>query len=285
MPELPEVETARRQLAPSMLGFRISRVDLRRPDLRRPFPRGFVARLTGQTIVALTRRAKYLLVSLSSGETLLMHLGMSRSFRVVRDAAVPRSGRTPLRLGPHDHVVFHMSSGKAVVFNDPRRFGSMALAGGGRLQAHAAIGALGPEPLSDEFDAEALAAAWRDKKASLKAALLDQRVVAGLGNIYASEALHIASLSPRRAASLLATPGVHPREPAFRLVAAIKEVLNAAIARQSAAYRDTPFLVYGREDESWSEEGLFGHDSPARTAGAVDVLLSCLSAIMQCRAQ
>jgi len=219
----------------------INAVDLRRPDLRRPFPRGFVKRLTGQRVVALTRRAKYLLAALSSEETLLMHLGMSGSFRIVRGVAYNE---------PHDHVVFHMSSGRAVVFNDPRRFGVMDLVATGRLDEHPALSGLGPEPLSDDFAAAALARACRGKKTSLKAALLDQRVVAGLGNIYASEALHVAGLSPRRRASTLATPAGAPREAAFRLAAAVKHVLQKAIARQSdVAYRDSPFLVYDRQNE------------------------------------
>lgn len=249
MPELPEVEAVRHQIAPSMVRARIDAVDLRRPDLRRPFPRRFATRLTGQTVVALTRRAKYLLVSLSSDETLLIHLGMSGSFRVVRDGPA-RAGRRSGVGDPHDHVVFHMSSGRAVVFNDPRRFGLMDLVPAGRLTEYPVLSALGPEPLSDDFDAAALARACRGKKTSLKAALLDQRVVAGLGNIYASEALHVAGLSPRRRASTLATTAGAPRESAFRLTAAIKHVLERAVARQlNDADRDRPFLVYDRQDE------------------------------------
>jgi formamidopyrimidine-DNA glycosylase len=247
VPELPEVESVRRRIAPAMVRARIKAVDLRRPDLRRPFPRHFVKRLTGETVVALTRRAKYLLASLSSGETLVMHLGMSGWFRVVRD--VP-AARPATRSDPHDHVVFHMSSGKAVVFNDPRRFGVMDLVRSGELRDHPALSRLGPEPLSDDFDAAALARACRGKKTSLKAALLDQRVVAGLGNIYASEALHMAGLSPGRPASILATPTGAPREAAYRLAAAIKQVLEKAISRRSEdGYRASPFLVYDRQDE------------------------------------
>jgi formamidopyrimidine-DNA glycosylase len=228
-----------------MVRARIEAVDLRRPDLRRPFPRRFAHRLTGQTVTALRRRAKYLVASLSSGETLLMHLGMSGSFRVIRE----RRGRPALvGLDVHDHVVFHMSSSRAVVFNDPRRFGLMELVAVGKLARHPVLSLLGPEPLSDDFDGAALARACRGKKTSLKAALLDQRVVAGVGNIYASEALHIAGLSPQRPASILATPTGAPRESADRLAAAIKRVLEDAIARQSASlYRDAPFLVYDRE--------------------------------------
>jgi formamidopyrimidine-DNA glycosylase len=242
-----------------MVGARISAVDLRRPDLRKPFPRRFVARLEGQRVVALIRRAKYLLASLSSDETLLMHLGMSGSLRVVRDVAPARGAHRHPHDDPHDHVVFHMSSGKAVVFNDPRRFGVMELIPAGCLPAHPAVSALGPEPLSDEFDAAALAQACRGKKTSLKAALMDQRVVAGLGNIYASEALHVAGLSPRRLASTLATPSGAPREAAHRLTAAIKHVLTSAIARQAGrADAERPFLVYDRQDEPCGKQNCSG---------------------------
>lgn len=232
-----------------MVRARIEAVELRRPDLRRPFPRRFVGRLTGQTIVALTRRAKYLLASLTSEETLLMHLGMSGSFRVVRATPAPRAARRPASRSRHDHVVLHMSSGKSIVFNDPRRFGVMDLIPAGRLQDHPILSGLGLEPLSDDFDAAALARTCRGRKTSLKAALLDQRVVAGLGNIYASEALHVAGLSPRRRASTLATSTGEPRDAAVRLAAAIKQVLEEAIERLSNDDRDIPFLVYDRCDE------------------------------------
>ncbi len=231
-----------------MVRARITAVDVRRPDLRQPFPKMFARRLTGQTVMALNRRAKYLLASLSSGETLLMHLGMSGSFRVLRTITPNATARD---IGAHDHVIFYLSSGKVVVFNDPRRFGVMDLIPIGGLEAHHTVSRLGPEPLSKEFDAAALARACRGKKVSLKAALLDQRVVAGLGNIYASEALHRAELSPLRRASTIATSSGAPRDAAVRLVAAIKLVLERAIARQSSrgAYRDSPFLMYDRQDE------------------------------------
>jgi formamidopyrimidine-DNA glycosylase len=226
VPELPEVESVRRQIAPSTVGARIDAVDLRRPDLRRPFPRHFVRRLTGQTVAALNRRAKYLVATLSSGETLLMHLGMSGSFRVVREQSRSRIRRKTTTLDPHDHVVFHMSSGRAVIFNDPRRFGIMELVPPGKLHRHPVLSRLGPEPLSRVFDGAALARLCHRKTTSLKAALMDQRVVAGLGNIYVSEALHVAGLSPRRRASTLATPSGAPREAAHVLAAAIKRVLE-----------------------------------------------------------
>lgn len=251
MPELPEVEWTRRRIAPSMVRARITAVEVRRPDLRKPFPRHFARRLAGQQVVALTRRGKYLLVSLSSAGTLLMHLGMSGSIRVSRHTAEPRTEARGAAPDPHDHVVFHMSSGRTVVFNDPRRFGVMELIEPGELPSHPVLGRLGPEPLSGEFDPAALARQCRGRKVSLKAALMDQRVVAGLGNIYASEALHVAELSPRRRASTLATPSGAPRESAHRLTAAIKQVLLNAIARQSraAGYREKPFLVYDRQNE------------------------------------
>jgi formamidopyrimidine-DNA glycosylase len=241
VPELPEVESARRRLERAMARRRFARVLLRRPDLRSPFPAGFRARLTGQTALAVRRRGKYLLVPLSSGETLLMHLGMSGSFRVERDGP----GRDDDR---HDHVVFLMTPGVRVTFNDPRRFGFMDLLADGALAAHPALGTLGPEPLSKHFDAFALAKACRGRKTALKVALLDQRVVAGLGNIYASEALHLAGLSPERPASTIATASGAPRAAAVRLAAAIKRVLADAIDRQAPrSHRSARFRVYDRE--------------------------------------
>jgi len=172
-----------------------------------------------------------------------MHLGMSGWFHV--DGA-----RSAARHARHDHVVFHMSSGAVVTFNDPRRFGFMDLVPTASLPDHPVLGTLGPEPLSPEFDAEALAHAVRRRKTPLKVALLDQRVVAGLGNIYASEALHVARLSPDRAASTIATSSGAPRDSARRLVVAIKQVLAEAIDRQSSpAYREDRFRVYDREAE------------------------------------
>jgi len=259
VPELPEVEAVRRQLAPSMVRAQIDAVDLRRPDLRRPFPRHFARRLESQTVIALDRRAKYLVGSLTSGETLLMHLGMSGSFRIVRERPPGRTPRRAMRLDPHDHVIFHMSSGAAVVFNDPRRFGIMELVPAGRLTRHPVLSKLGPEPLSGDFDSTVLARACHGKKTSLKAALLDQRVVAGLGNIYASEALHVAGLSPRRPASILATPSGAPRPAAHRLASAIKRVLGDAIKRQATpVYRASRFRVYDREGQRCSRSGCQG---------------------------
>jgi formamidopyrimidine-DNA glycosylase len=248
MPELPEVEAARRELEPVMHGARFERVLVRRPDLRRPFPRRFAARLSGRTVRALTRRGKYLLAELSSDETLLMHLGMSGSFRL--DHSDP---------GPHDHVVFEMSSGTVVTFNDPRRFGVMDLVATLRLDAYPALRSMGLEPLGDDFDGAALARACARRRTPIKVALLDQRVVAGVGNIYASEALNLAGLSPRQRASSIATPGGTPKPAAHRLAAAIKRVLRSAIARQTAAtYRQSRFRVYDREGEPCPTRGCAG---------------------------
>src|SRR3954462_11663268 len=240
MPELPEVETVRRGLQPVMEGAKILKAEARRKDLRFPFQKDFAARLTGQTVTGLGRRAKYLMADLTSGDVLLMHLGMSGSFRVQQG----EGGKTPGQFQhprsedrAHDHVVFHMSSGAAVVFNDPRRFGYMKIIARNALEDEPLLKGLGPEPLGNEFDAAMLANACANKKTSLKAALLDQRVVAGLGNIYVCEALYRSQLSPRRLAATLATKaaprrgfaGGEPTEHAKRLVEAIHAVLNEAI--------------------------------------------------------
>src|SRR5215471_8787424 len=205
MPELPEVETVRRGLQPVMEGAKILGAEARRKDLRFPFQKDFVARLTGQTVTGLGRRAKYLMADLSSGDVLLMHLGMSGSFRVQKLNEAHVQGNTPGQFhhlrgknGAHDHVVFHMSSGSDIVFNDPRRFGYMKIIARHALEAEPLLKGLGPEPLGNEFDADMLARSLVGKATSLKAALLDQRVVAGLGNIYVCEALYRAHLSPRR---------------------------------------------------------------------------------------
>ena len=245
MPELPEVELVRRMLEPAMAGSRITAVEVRRANLRIPFPAGFGDRLIGREVTALTRRAKYLLAALSSGETLLIHLGMSGDFRVERGAASDQ--------GKHDHVMFVMSSGMTITFNDPRRFGLMDLVPAGALDAHPVIGGLGPEPLSAEFDAAALARACHRKKVAIKVALLDQRVVAGLGNIYASEALHVARLSPKRRASTLATRGGRPTPSARRLAAAIPKVLERAIGRPASRFR-----VYERAGDACPRRGCGG---------------------------
>ena len=273
MPELPEVETVRRGLQPVMEGFRIVRMEVRRKDLRFPFQRDFVARLAGQTVTGLGRRAKYLLADLASGDVLLMHLGMSGSFRVVKedDASVPGQFRhARAKDGAHDHVVFHMSSGAAIVFNDPRRFGYMKVIARKALNEEPLLSGLGPEPLGNEFDAAMLARSCANKKTSLKAALLDQRVVAGLGNIYVCEALFRAHLSPRRLAATLATKQAEPTDHARRLVTAIHAVLNQAIKAGGSSLRDHrqtsgelgyfqhSFQVYDREGEKCQTAGCSG---------------------------
>jgi formamidopyrimidine-DNA glycosylase len=252
LPELPEVESVRSDLESAMLRARFDEVIVRRPDLRTRFPRRFKDRLLGTRVVAVGRRAKYLLVALSSGETLVMHLGMSGWFTVSASAA-----STP---DPHDHVVFRMSSGAIVTFNDPRRFGFMDLVSEKQLEKYSTLRRLGPEPLSNDFDAATLARACKGKKTSLKAMLLDQRAVAGLGNIYVCEALHVAALSPRRRASTIATRSGAPRQSAERLADAIKEVLTEAIDRQRSPerYNDRRFRVYDREGEACPRPGCPG---------------------------
>jgi formamidopyrimidine-DNA glycosylase len=260
LPELPEVEAVRRILDPAMAGATFAVVDTRRPDLRSPFPDKFSARLVGQRVDRVERRAKYLLVVLASGDVLLMHLGMSGSFRVSTvDGEEMRADRYDEReaASKHDHVVFVMSSGAVITFNDPRRFGSMTLVGAADRER--ALAMLGPEPLAETFTAAALARACKGKKVSLKVALLDQRIVAGLGNIYVAEALNRARLSPRRRASTLATRRGDPQPAAVRLAAAIKRVLNDAIATSlewqraetsagdDAAFFPLRFRVYDRE--------------------------------------
>jgi formamidopyrimidine-DNA glycosylase len=281
MPELPEVETVRRGLQPVMEGSKIVKAETRRKDLRFPFQKDFVARLTGQTVTGLGRRAKYLMADLASGDVLLMHLGMSGSFRVLKeeDEKTPGQFHHP-RSGDraHDHVVFHMSSGAAVVFNDPRRFGYMKIIARNALEHEPLLRGLGPEPLGNEFDAAMLARSCANKKTSLKAALLDQRVVAGLGNIYVCEALYRAHLSPRRLAATLATKtgqrkgiaGGEPTDHARRLVTAIHAVLNQAIKAGGSSLRDHrqtsgelgyfqhSFQVYDREGEKCQTTGCSG---------------------------
>src|SRR5579872_3581259 len=242
MPELPEVETVRRGLEPAMEGARFAKVEVHRGDLRWPLAKDFARRLEGKTVTGLGRRAKYLLIDLSSDDVLIMHLGMSGSFHVFRGAGerggLGRYHHQRARHAAHDHVVFHMSSGAIVTFNDPRRFGSMKIVARARLEDEPLLNGLGPEPLGNAFDAALLARACRGRKASLKAALLDQRVVAGLGNIYVCEALHRARLSPKRRASTIATRAGAPNERATRLVDAIKAVLTDAIKDGGSSLRD-----------------------------------------------
>lgn len=278
MPELPEVETVRRGLEPAMAGRRLLSVSLARADLRFPFPENFAARLTGTEIRSLERRGKYLLAPLGSGETLLMHLGMSGRFTVAMGgdgapaagapaaAAVAQGAFTQARaLDPkHDHVVFELDAGARVTFNDPRRFGYMDLAPTATLAACRHFARLGPEPLSAAFDGAALTRALAGRAAPIKAALLDQRVVAGLGNIYVCEALFRAGINPQRPAGALTA------RQAARLAEAVKAVLADAIAAGGSTLRDYAhadgslgyfqhaFAVYGREGAACAREGCAG---------------------------
>jgi len=265
MPELPEVETVRRGLAPAMEGARFNKIVVRHRGLRWLITKDFEKRLTGHTVEGLGRRAKYLLADLSSGDVLVMHLGMSGSFRLDHGGAkgqIAKYHHEKSKSIAHDHVVFHMSNGATVTFNDPRRFGSMKLVPRAKLDQEPLLRSLGPEPLGNEFDAAMLATACAGKKTSLKAALSDQRVVAGLGNIYVCEALFRARLSPKRRASTLADRNGKPNQRAAAIVDAIKAVLHDAIKAGGSSLRDHRradgslgdfqhnFLVYDREAAS-----------------------------------
>lgn len=273
MPELPEVETVRRGLAPVMEGARFEKVEARRSDLRWPLPKDFADRLEGQTVTGLGRRAKYLLADLSSGDVLLMHLGMSGSFRVTMAGAEQTPGdfhHDRSRLAAHDHVVFHMSNGGVATFNDPRRFGCMKIFRRAKIEEEPLLRSLGPEPLGNEFDAAMLATTCRGKKTNLKAALSDQRVVAGLGNIYVCEALHRAHLSPKRKASTLADRSGRPNDRSDRLAQAVRDVLADAIEAGGSSLRDHrrtdgelgyfqhSFRVYDREGAKCPTRGCKG---------------------------
>ncbi|MEE4208680.1 MAG: bifunctional DNA-formamidopyrimidine glycosylase/DNA-(apurinic or apyrimidinic site) lyase [Parvularcula sp.] len=262
MPELPEVETVRRGLEPVLTGAVIERVEMRRPDLRFPFPENLPAALCGARIEGAERRAKYLLFPLSTGMALMAHLGMTGRFRVTGGegrAFEPGVFYAPDPPPGHDHLVMGLrladGSRRELIYSDPRRFGFVDLVGRDGKGTHASLPPMGPEPLGEDFDAAALTAALRGKKTPLKAALLDQRNVAGLGNIYVCEALFRAGLSPRRMAG-----SVGPVR-AGRLVAAIKDVLREAIEAGGASLRDYAgadgkrggfqqrFDVYDREGE------------------------------------
>jgi formamidopyrimidine-DNA glycosylase len=224
VPELPEVETVRRGLEAVLLGKRLTRVEVRRPDLRWPLPPDLAGRLTGRRVTSLRRRAKYLLIGLDDGHVLLAHLGMSGRMLV--------SNGLPNRLDPHDHVMLAGESGHVVRFNDARRFGMLDLVREDGLERHKLLKGLGPEPLDPAFDGASLARLLKGKAAPIKAALLDQRVVAGLGNIYVSEALFHAGISPLRKAGAVAAKRVD------LLVEAIKRVLNEAIEAGGSSLRD-----------------------------------------------
>ena len=262
MPELPEVETVRRGLEPAAVGARIEKVELRRGDIRFPFPPRFAERLQGRRIVALGRRAKYLLFRLDSGDTLIAHLGMSGSFRVesALEAEIPGVFHRQRSKDPkHDHVVLHLDNGKRVTYNDPRRFGFMDLASGPSLESHPRLSGLGEEPLAREFDAARLAALFAGSRAPLKAALLDQKRIAGLGNIYACEAMFRARLAPSRPSGDLANARGRPTRAATALARAIHDVLEEAVKAGGSTLRDHrqtngdlghfqhAFAVYDRE--------------------------------------
>ena len=254
MPELPEVETVRRGLAPVMEGAVIARATVNRPDLRWPFPPGMADRLSGRRVVRLGRRSKYLLADLDSGETLIVHLGMSGRMQVsgVTLGQFHHDHPAPEK---HDHVVFGMADGARITFNDPRRFGAMDLWPSDRIEQHWLIEKIGPEPFSNLFNEAYLAAALKTRKTPIKTALLEQRIVAGLGNIYVCETLHRAGISPRRLACNLS-----PRR-AGALVPIIRDVLSEAIEAGGSSLRDHRqtdgalgyfqhrFRVYDRETE------------------------------------
>lgn len=239
MPELPEVETVRMGLKPVLEGHRITRVETRRGDLRVPFPKGFTKRLTGREVTKLKRRAKYLLAELDSGETLVVHLGMSGSMSVYVEGRARKLGRyvydsAPAEAGhgKHDHVVIETDAPARIVYTDHRRFGLMTLIETDKLENHPLFDGLGIEPLSQGFDAAYLKDALAGKKTPIKSALLDQRVIAGLGNIYVCEALYRAHISPKRLAKSIPTKAL----PA--LVAAIKAVVRDAIQAGGSSLRD-----------------------------------------------
>ena len=260
MPELPEVETVRRGLTPAMEGQVIVQADVNRPDLRWPFPDNMSERLTGKTVLRLRRRSKYVLADLSSGETLLIHLGMSGRMLISGDPLGQFVHEHPAP-EKHDHVVFHMSNGSRVTFNDPRRFGAMDLLDTATAEKHKLLAALGPEPLGNDFNDSVLITAFENKKSPVKSALLDQGIVCGLGNIYVCEALFRAGISPTRLAKDLTKPRVRS------LVPIIRDVLSEAIEAGGSSLKDFrqadgelgyfqhSFDVYGREGEPCRAEG------------------------------
>jgi len=263
MPELPEVETVRRGLAPAMEGQVISRAQVNRPDLRWPFPPHMAERLTDSRVVRLGRRSKYLLADLSSGETLLIHLGMSGRMLVSGDPLGQFHHDHPAP-EKHDHVVLDMENGARITFNDARRFGAMDLIETARAEEHWLLRDLGPEPLGNAFSEDYLAARLKARSTPMKAALLDQRIVAGLGNIYVCEVLNRSGISPRRKAKNLSAPRI------AALVPAIRDVLTEAIAAGGSSLRDHRrtdgelgyfqhnFRAYGREGALCANPGCGG---------------------------
>jgi formamidopyrimidine-DNA glycosylase len=263
MPELPEVETVRRGLAPVMEGALIARADVNRPDLRWPLPDRMAERLTGRRVLALRRRSKYILADLDSGETLLVHLGMSGRM-LVSGAMLGQFHHDHPAPQKHDHVVLHMDAGARVTFNDARRFGAMDLMPTPDAEAHPLLAGLGPEPFGNDFNEPYLAARLKGRRTPIKAALLDQRVVAGLGNIYVAETLYRARISPLRLAGDLKPKAVRA------LVPVIRDVLAEAIEAGGSSLRDfrqasgelgyfsKHFQVYGREGLSCETPGCKG---------------------------
>ena len=279
MPELPEVETVRRGLEPVMEGARIVSVDQRRADLRFPFPSRFAERLTGRKILSVGRRAKYLLFHIEGGPLLICHLGMSGSFRIELAGAEDIPGafhHERSKDSAHDHVVFTLKDRNnqpaSIIFNDPRRFGFM-LFSDDPSGAHPMLADLGVEPTGNMLDAAVLADLFKGKKTPLKAALLDQGLIAGLGNIYVAEALWRAGLSPRRQAGTIATASGKPNARAERLAPAIRGVIADAIEAGGSSLRDYvhadgslgyfqhSFSVYGREGEACRKPGCNGRIS------------------------
>jgi formamidopyrimidine-DNA glycosylase len=260
MPELPEVETVRRGLAPAMEGAVITRAAVNRPDLRWPFPERMADRLEGQTVLQLRRRSKYILADLSGGESLLIHLGMSGRMTVSGDPLGQFVHDHPLA-EKHDHVVLDMDNGARVTFNDPRRFGSMDLMATNGAEAHKLLAGLGPEPLGNAFSGDYLAQVLKVRRTPVKSGLLDQRVVAGLGNIYVCEALFRAGIAPARRCDRIATQRL------AALVPVIRDVLGEAIEAGGSSLRDFrqasgelgyfqhSFDVYGREGQSCRTPG------------------------------
>jgi len=273
MPELPEVETVRRGLEPAMVGARFQRVERRRPDLRFPFPDRFVERLEGQEITALGRRAKYLLADLSSGEVLVMHLGMTGRFLITANGAASQPGEFHYehgRTGAHDHVVFHLSNATTVTYNDARRFGFMDLVPRSELEACRHFAGMGVEPLGNELSGELIARLFAGRRSPLKAALLDQGLIAGLGNIYVCEALFRAGLHPEAPAKSLVTEAGRPRDKAHLLAQVIRDVLSEAVEAGGSTLRDYAqtdgslgyfqhaFRVYDREGQACVTPGCQG---------------------------
>lgn len=267
MPELPEVETVMHGLEPHLAGARLLRVAANRPDLRFPLPDGFVQRLTGARIDALARRGKYILASLDRGDTLIMHLGMSGRFVVESDNATAMPGAFALAApadARHAHVVFETDRGACITYHDARRFGFMDLADSAALESHPRFADMGPEPLGPDFDAGVLRRAFAGRKQGAKTLLLDQTIVAGLGNIYVCEALHRARVSPLKPAAEISARAC------ARLSTAIREVLLAAIEAGGSTLRDFAsadgalgyfqhsFRVYGREGEPCANPGCAG---------------------------